>query len=58
MGYLAPPTTLPTHDDQNQNYYMMTARYRKVNIINVVGLPLRSVLNILLEIGAIGVADA
>ena len=25
---------------------------------NVVGLPLRSVLNILLEIGAIGVADA
>lgn len=47
MGYLALPTTLPTHDDQNENYYMMTARYRKKNIMNVVGLPLREVIDIL-----------
>lgn len=37
---------------------MMTSRYRKLKNINVVGLPLRSVLNFLLEIGVVGVADA
>jgi len=58
MGFLALPTSLPTHDDKNENYYMMTARYRKMKIINVVGLPLRSVLDFLLEIEAIGVAHA
>ena len=37
---------------------MITRIYRKNNYINVVGLPLRSVLDFLLEIEAIGVANA
>jgi septum formation protein len=37
---------------------MIMECYRPGRTINVVGLPLRSVLNCLLEIGAIGVANA
>ena len=37
---------------------MMTSRYRNNQTIDVVGSPLRSVLDFLFEIKAIGVANA
>jgi hypothetical protein len=53
------PSHIPSHqDDQTKNKDMMTSRYRNNQTIDVVGSPLRSVLDFLFEIKAIGVANA
>ncbi len=52
------PTFAPTTIKKNEYLPMILTEYRITKHNNVVGLPLRSVLDFLLEIEAIGVANA